>query len=90
MIQGHFIFEGKVQGVSFRFHTQVQATKLGLCGTVKNLSDGSVEVFVQGPEKQVKELLKFLKSSKGPGLVSRVHDEYCKPKENFVGFEVIY
>ena len=41
---------GKVQGVYFRASTKQQADKLGLKGTVQNLSDGSVQIEVVGEE----------------------------------------
>ena len=49
---------GVVQGVGFRFFTKQEADVLGLFGTVKNLSDGSVEIYVYGENSKV---LKFLK-----------------------------
>ena len=43
-----WVIEGKVQGVGFRYFTCEAALDLGLCGTVRNLEDGSVEVLVSG------------------------------------------
>lgn len=41
---------GKVQGVFFRAWTQRQARAAGLCGWVRNLSDGeTVEALLIGP-----------------------------------------
>lgn len=36
---------GRVQGVGFRYFTQMQAMQLGLKGRASNLYDGSVEVL---------------------------------------------
>ena len=55
------IVRGKVQGVGFRFFTQNAARRLGLTGTVQNLRDGSVEIYAQGDEAQLKKLLEKLK-----------------------------
>lgn len=62
---------GRVQGVWFRKNTKDQALKLNLIGSAINLSDGSVEVVVQGEDAQVNELLQWL--WKGSPL-SRVDD----------------
>lgn len=35
---------GKVQGVWFRVHTKNEADRLGVCGMVKNKTDGSVYI----------------------------------------------
>ncbi len=43
-----WLVRGRVQGVGFRWFVQREATALGLCGWVRNLDDGRVEVFSQG------------------------------------------
>jgi len=42
------IVRGVVQGVAFRHHTKVRARELGIAGWVRNLPDGSVEVWAEG------------------------------------------
>ena len=39
---------GRVQGVGFRWWTRRTAERLSLYGSVRNLTDGSVEVHVTG------------------------------------------
>ena len=51
----HLIISGQVQGVGFRAATQREATRLGLKGWVKNLSNGNVESVVEGNEKLLKD-----------------------------------
>lgn len=51
---------GRVQGVWFRKNTLQQAQRRQLEGWVMNLEDGSVQVHVQGPQSQVKELIDWL------------------------------
>ena len=53
------IVKGKVQGVFFRDYTSRKARELGLKGTVRNRSDGAVEIHAQGQESQLKELEKW-------------------------------
>ncbi|MBR7554758.1 acylphosphatase [Allobacillus sp. GCM10007491] len=47
---------GNVQGVNFRNWVKRNANFLGLSGTVKNMSDGSVEVIAFGCDKNINEL----------------------------------
>lgn len=47
---------GLVQGVGFRYFVERAALELGLRGWVKNLADGSVEVYAIGAEGQLSEL----------------------------------
>lgn len=61
----HLWISGRVQGVFFRHSTFKRAQKIGqLRGWVKNLSDGRVEVLVQGPAAEVEALIAYC--HKGP------------------------
>lgn len=57
MKQAHIIYSGFVQGIGFRFTTQKFAEHLGLKGWVKNLSNGSVEMIVEGEESDIRALI---------------------------------
>jgi acylphosphatase len=50
---------GRVQGVWFRASTREQARRIGVDGWVRNLPDGSVEVFMQGEDEKVDRLLSW-------------------------------
>ncbi|MDU5805169.1 MAG: acylphosphatase [Haemophilus parainfluenzae] len=39
-----FVVYGRVQGVGFRYFTWKEAEKIGIKGTVRNCTDGSVEI----------------------------------------------
>lgn len=53
---------GRVQGVGFRFFVQQNSQELGLTGWVRNMSDGTVTMEVQGEQASVDELEKRLKA----------------------------
>ena len=53
MIAKRVIFEGRVQGVGFRYTVKDLARGFDLCGWVKNLPDGSVELQVMGEPDEV-------------------------------------
>ena len=57
---------GKVQGVYFRHSTRVEAKRLSLRGSVRNLPDGCVAVLVQGAPAAVETLRLWL--HRGPAL----------------------
>lgn len=62
------VVDGRVQGVGFRYSTVDQANRHGVTGWVRNMPSGQVEVFVQGPDVNVDELLAWL--AIGPRLAS--------------------
>jgi len=64
MIRKHFYFDGYVQGVGFRYRASWLAGQLQLTGWVRNLSDGRVEMEVQGREADVEHLVVWLKNER--------------------------
>lgn len=72
----HVIVEGRVQGVGFRGFCMMQAQTRGLSGSVKNLSNGMVEIFVQGEESVLNDFLK--KVQEGDGRFILVEDMSIK------------
>ncbi|WP_324650347.1 acylphosphatase [Georgenia sp. H159] len=62
---------GRVQGVGMRMACASQAEQAGVAGWVRNRSDGSVEVVLEGEEGAVDGVLRWLYS--GPPA-ARVDD----------------
>ncbi len=54
------IVSGRVQGVGFRFFSQQEAQGLNLHGTVRNQSDGTVLIYVQGEDEPLMNFLSWL------------------------------
>jgi acylphosphatase len=57
----HAIFIGTVQGVGFRFTAERIARDSGVCGWVKNLRNGNVEIIAEAPEEVLAQFLERLK-----------------------------
>ncbi|MEQ8897907.1 MAG: acylphosphatase [Roseovarius sp.] len=84
----HARIEGRVQGVSFRAWTQIEAKTRGLTGWVRNESDGAVTTLMAGPEASVDEMLKELNHGPPAAVVRSVDiSEADWPGEN--GFEIL-
>lgn len=56
-------YEGRVQGVGFRFTVVRLAQDLQVTGWVKNEFDGSVSMTAEGSEEQLASLLKAVQNS---------------------------
>jgi acylphosphatase len=58
MIAKRVIFEGRVQGVGFRYTVKDLARGFEVSGWVKNLADGTVELQVMGDPSEVDAFIK--------------------------------
>ncbi len=85
------IVSGKVQGVSFRMYTRAQARQLGVCGYVRNLSNGNVEIVAEGKAEAVDALINWAKSGSPSAVVKNLEIEVMTNNlEEFQGFEIRY
>lgn len=57
MIAKRVIFEGRVQGVGFRYSVKELSKGFDVTGTVKNLPEGTVELAVMGEDEEVAEFI---------------------------------
>ena len=81
VIRKHFRFYGDVQGVGFRWRARYAAAAVGATGWVRNESDGSVTLELQGSEEQLDRVLDSLER----GLYIRIRAMDVKsvlPEEN--------
>ena len=86
LVEIHALVRGRVQGVGFRYTTKDCAQRLGLVGTVRNLSDGSVEIYVKGHLNIIEELFRVLQDEHFLGKISEIiSDRVQKPRiyQNF-------
>ena len=56
----HAVVRGQVQAVGFRQSARSFARSLGLYGWVRNTDQGTVEVWVQGPDEAVDRMVDWL------------------------------
>lgn len=62
----HVFVSGYVQGVGYRQGCRSTARSHGLVGWVRNLRDGRVEIFAQGPDQGIDDLIDWVWA--GPSL----------------------
>ncbi|WP_085560578.1 acylphosphatase [Carnobacterium iners] len=57
---------GRVQGVGFRFMTKMVADEIGIFGSVKNQTDGSVYIEANGDPVKIDKFIEKIKKSPSP------------------------
>jgi acylphosphatase len=79
---------GRVQGVSFRWWTRIEAEKLRLDGWVRNEDDGSVTALISGVEPAVSTMIERLWSGPPGAMVSDVSFEETDHRGAASGFRI--
>ena len=87
IVRAHIIFSGTVQGIGFRFMAQQYAVGFDLTGWVKNLPDGSVEIFAEGPKKDIEELCRNIESY-FEGHIRHRNIEFSPSQSEFKSFKI--
>jgi acylphosphatase len=69
-----FLVFGKVQGVFFRHSARLEAQRLDIHGSARNLPDGSVEVVARGAAPAIEELRRWLQRGPPQARVAEVRE----------------
>jgi acylphosphatase len=88
MVAKRVLYEGRVQGVGFRFSVKSIATGYDVVGCVKNLIDGRVELEAQGEETEVDEFLAAILDSHLRRHINRFVVHEIPLKSGIKGFAI--
>jgi acylphosphatase len=77
----HFLIQGRVQGVGFRWYVQREASELDLRGWVRNTEEGEVEVVASGTAADLAELRASLRQGPRGSRVDRLVEHYLDDSE---------
>lgn len=89
MIAKRVIFEGRVQGVGFRYTVKDLARGFDVCGWVKNLPEGSVELQVAGEADEVADFIREITDESPVATNIKNHRiETIPPLEGCTGFRI--
>jgi len=81
-------YEGRVQGVGFRWTVRRIATGFEVTGWVRNLADGRVELQVNGEENEVLAFVDAIKTSELASHIRRQQESRLQTGPNVRGFEI--
>ncbi|WP_159520970.1 acylphosphatase [Sunxiuqinia indica] len=85
----HIIVSGRVQGVGFRYFVNQKAKECQLTGWVKNLPNGTVEIELEGDEKDLACFVDYLKAGNGYSRTDQLHQSEIEPG-NYTNFSIQY
>jgi acylphosphatase len=89
-LRARLLVKGTVQGVGYRAFAARIASQRGLCGGVRNLDDGRVELEVEGPKDQILILIEEAKTGPPASRVAAVDVEWGPATGRFSDFQVWY
>jgi len=86
----HFLVQGRVQGVGFRWFVHREASELELRGWVRNTEDGDVEIVATGQPADLDELRASIRRGPRGSRVDRVIEHVLEEseKENLEAFRI--
>lgn len=83
------VVKGTVQGVFFRQFIKEHADNLKLCGFIRNLENGDVEIIVEGEQDQIQRMIEFSKKGPEHSHIRSVNVEEKKWSGEFKDFKIL-
>ena len=90
MIARQVFYEGRVQGVGFRYTCKQLARGYEVVGWVRNLSDGRVELQCSGDNEEVEGFLEAIAESELKSHIKGVTAVSIPPLAGARGFDIVH
>ncbi len=88
IVARRFLIKGEVQGVGFRYFAQRSAARHQVHGYVKNLDDGRVEAYAQGPAKSVEDFKDDIAAGPSYSRVVDLEELVVDPDKSYSSFRI--
>ncbi|MBU1148536.1 acylphosphatase [Patescibacteria group bacterium] len=79
---------GQVQGVNFRSMVKMKCLDLKLTGQVKNTSEGSVFIEVEGDQDKLEDMVEWINKNPGFSKVTSIEDHWSDATGKFDDFSI--
>jgi len=83
------LYSGRVQGVGFRYTVRQLARGYDVVGTVRNLSDGRVELVAEGAKAELDAFLEGIATSELSGFIAQRPETWDKARGDLRGFVIL-
>ncbi|HZV35727.1 MAG TPA: acylphosphatase [Verrucomicrobiae bacterium] len=83
------LYAGTVQGVGFRYTVKSLAGGFELTGTVRNLSDGRVELVAEGTKDELNAFQQAIRESELGHFIRKEEVAWLAPQGDLHGFEIV-
>lgn len=82
-------YAGTVQGVGFRYTVKSLAGGFELTGTVRNLTDGRVELVAEGTKDELSAFQQAIRESELGHFIRKEEVAWLAPQNDLRGFEIV-
>jgi acylphosphatase len=82
-------YSGRVQGVGFRYTVKSLTPGYEVTGTVRNLSDGRVELVAEGAQDELEAFRQAIRESAVGRCIQQEKEHWCEAGGTFRGFEIV-
>ena len=89
MTASQVFYEGRVQGVGFRYSVHRIATGFEIAGWIRNLPDGRVELLAAGESGELAAFLQAIRDSELAAFIRNEAASQTTPPLNLRGFEIV-
>lgn len=86
--RAHVLYTGRVQGVGFRYTVKKLSPGFEVTGEIKNLSDGRVELIVEGTLEELEDFLQAIRDSGLRRMIKEEDQNWSDATGDFRGFEI--
>jgi len=90
LLQLKIVVSGKVQGVGYRYFTQMKAVQFGITGWVRNRQDGTVEMLTTGTRENLDLFIEEIRRGNPFSTVDQIDINEIEAEENYKSFTIKY
>jgi acylphosphatase len=85
----HVIYQGRVQGVGFRYTVKTLTTGFEVTGTIRNLPNGQVELIAEGDHGELESFQKAVRESAVGRFIANETTSWEQAQGSLRGFTIV-